>query len=373
MSYQIHIGPNIRKSPFFESTVKAGVKGFSVYNHMYMPGNFGAPEAELDRLMNGVAMWDVGGERQVEVSGPDAFELVQYLCTRDLSKTKPGQGYYVPLCNRNGLLINDPVLLKHDENRYWFSIADSDIALWADAIAGERGLDVRVFEPDASPLAVQGPKAGDVIVSMFGDWVNDLRYFGFRETEIQGIPLILARSGWSKQGGFELYLMDETRGTDLWDLVAEAGAPYDIGPGSPSDKERLESDLVSYGADARLQSSPANPFEMGLGKYVHLDRGGDFIGRDALMKIEAEGIKRRRVGFFVDGARMDGNEQPLPIMKDGQAVGILSDFSHSIRLGRNIGVGLLSNEIADDAEGLTVNFGDDKRAISVAELPFIGR
>ena len=212
MTFQIGIGPNNRKSAYFDATVAEGVACFSVYNHMFIPAHYGDPEGEYDALMNGVAMWDVAAQRQVELSGPDAARLIQDLTTRDMSKTRIGQGRYVPMCDHQGRLINDPVLLMLAQDRYWLSIADSDIALWASAIAAERGWDVTVVEPDVSPLAVQGPKAEAVITALFGDWVRDLRYFGFKQTQLGDIPLVLARSGWSKQGGFELYLQDSSRG-----------------------------------------------------------------------------------------------------------------------------------------------------------------
>lgn len=371
MSYQIHVGPNIRKSPYFEATVAAGVQSFSVYNHMFIPGHFGDPEAEYERLLNGVAIWDVAAERQVELRGPDAGALANYLSTRDLTGTKIGQGRYAPMCNRDGILINDPVLLKLTEERYWFSIADSDIALWADAVAGERGLDVRVFEPDASPLAIQGPKAEDVTAALLGDWVRDLKYFWFRETELDGIPMVVARSGWSKQGGYELYLTDSAQGTALWNRVMRAGEPFGIGPGAPNDVERLESDLVSYGADARYQSCPANPFELGLEKLVQLDRGGDFIGRLALTRIMATGIKRRRVGFFIEGSPISGNQHPLEVRRKGDTVGILSEMAYSHRLSRNIAVGLVSADIPVDATGLSIVIDGEDRGVGVTDLPFI--
>jgi aminomethyltransferase len=372
MAFQIHIGPNIRKSPYFDATVADGVRSFSVYNHMYIPGHFGDPEAEYRRLLEGVAMWDVGAQRQVEIVGPDAGRLVSYLTTRDLSGTRAGQGRYVPLCNHDGILINDPVLLKFDEMRYWLSIADSDIALWADGIARERGLAVRVFEPDAAPMAIQGPKAAQVARDLFGAWVDDLRYFWFRETELAGIPLVVARSGWSKQGGFELYLLDGSRGGELWDRVKRAGSRYDIGPGAPNDQERLESGLLSYGADARYQQYPANPFELGLGGMVHLDRPDAFVGRDALRAIRDTGIKRRRVGLFVEGEAVSGNGHPLDLVLGTDVVGTVCEVGYSPRLERNIAVALLSNDVVDGETGLSVRLdATDRRRATVAGLPFL--
>lgn len=371
MSYRIHIGPNIRKSPFFAATVAEGVQTFSVYNHMFIPGHFGDPEAEYDRLLNGVAMWDVAAQRQVALVGPEAGQLAQLLTPRRLAGMKVGQGRYVPVCDHQGLLINDPVLLKLAEDRYWLSIADSDLLLWASAIARERGLGVEVSEPDVSPLAIQGPKAVEVAAALLGDWVRELRYFWFREATLDGIPLIVARSGWSKQGGFELYLQDGTRGTELWERVREAGLAFGIGPGAPNDVERLESGLISYGADMRRQTCPANPFEMGFGEMMDLDGGHEFIGREALLAMRDRGVTRRRIGVFVDGPPGAGNEHALDLHLGDRVVGFVSEMAYSRHLGRNIGVGLAEAALEPDSSGLYVVLGDDRRAVTLAKLPFV--
>jgi len=370
MTFTLGIGSNIRKSPYFDATVNAGVQAFSVYNHMYIPAHFGNPAAEYERLINGVAMWDVGAQRQVELRGADAAKLVNYLVARDVSSCASGQGRYVPICNHDGILINDPVLLKFSEQQFWLSIADSDIELWAGAIAAERNLDLRVFEPDVSPLAVQGPKAVEVVARLFGDWVRDLGYFAFRECSLRDIPLVLARSGWSKQGGFELYLRDGARGVELWNLVSEAGAAFDIGPGAPNDIERLESGLLSYGADARMQTQPANPFELGLGRLVDLDREDDFVGKQALMRIRADGVKRRLSGFTIAGEPVPGSSHPLPLLRQQVVVGSISEMAWSPRLEKNIAIGLVSNEIGDDTR-LSVDVDGQPRAATLAGLPFI--
>ncbi|SFA73057.1 aminomethyltransferase [Poseidonocella pacifica] len=371
MNFQIGIGPNIRKSVYFDATVADGVAGFSVYNHMYIPAHFGNPEAEYDSLMNGVAMWDVAAQRQIEISGPDAGRLIQFLTTRDMSKTKIGQGRYVPICNHAGRLINDPVALMVAPDRYWLSIADSDIELWASAIAAERGMDVQVSEADVSPLAIQGPKAEALAVDLFGEWVTSLKYFGFKETSLRGIPLILARSGWSKQGGFELYLLDGSRGGDLWSIVKAAGERYGIRPGAPNDQERIESGLVSYGADGRLQTNPCNPFEISLGKLVDFDQPDDFVGRAALLKIKTEGPRRRRVGFRVSGAPIRSCQSSVAVQTaDGETVGILSESIYSSRFSCNVGVGMIASEIGDDATDLSVTLGGESRQLDVTSLPF---
>lgn len=373
MSYALHIGPNIRKSPYFEATVAEGVRSFSVYNHMYIPGSFGDPDAEYHRLIHAVAMWDVAAQRQVEIRGTDATRLVQHLSTRDVSGMQAGQGRYVALCDQHGLLLNDPVLLKLAEDRYWFSIADSDILLWAAGIAHSQALDVEVLEPDVSPMAVQGPKAEDLVVGLFGEWAHQLRYFWFRETDLAGIPLILARSGWSKQGGFELYLQDANRGTELWNIVREAGQPLGIGPGAPNDVERIESGLISYGADMRRQTFPANPFEMGLGKLVDLDRSDDFMGRKALEQIHRDGPKRCRKGVFLGGPEIAPNQHPLPVLLEGNEVGLLSEVARSPRLQRNIGLALINNSVPEDASGLRARLHDRDWSLTLTDLPFIQR
>lgn len=368
--HNIGIGPNLRKSAYFDVTIRDGVRSFSVYNHMLIPGHFGDPEAEYDRLINGVAMWDVAAQRQVELRGPDAGRLAQYLTPRNLDKTKIGQGRYVPICDYDGWLINDPVLLKLDEARYWLSVADSDIHLWASAIGREKGWDVQVTEPDVSPLAIQGPKAEDVTAKLFGEHIREFRYFGFAETELDGIPLVLARSGWSKQGGFELYLKDSARAGDLWDKVKEAGQEFDIGPGAPNDIERLESGLISYGADMRLQTHRANPFEMGMGKLVDLTSGHDFVGKAALAKIAQEGATRTRIGLVIEGHPTPPGHQ-IPLHHNGKPVGFVSEFAFSKRVGKTIGVGLIQADLAGTDVALRVPVGPMEHVARITDIPFI--
>jgi aminomethyltransferase len=367
MSFQISIGCNVRKSPFFDATVADGVKSFSVYNHVFAPAHFGDPVGEYQALIDNVVIWDVACERQVELAGPDAEQLMRYLTTRDITVTAVGQGKYVPVCDYDGNLINDPVLLKLADDCFWLSIADSDILLWTKGIAAERGLDVRVTEPDASPLGVQGPRADDVVADLFGDWVRELKYFWFRETELDDIPILLARSGWSKQGGFELYLRDAERGTELYNRVKEAGASYGIVPSAPSDIERVESGLLSYGADARYG---VNPFEAGLGAFVGLDRDDDFVGKAALKRIAEEGVRRRRVGFVIGGDRISGISEWHDVQLGQDVVGTVTEAVFSPRLDRNIAVGMLASEIADNEQRLETNFGDGRRSVNVAALPF---
>lgn len=331
--------PRIRRSPFFDCTVADGVKTFSVYNHMYMPTGYGDPMAEYWRLITGVAMWDVSCERQVELAGPDAGRLAQVLCPRKLAGMKTGQGWYVPVCDHNGILLNDPILLKLSEDRYWLSISDGDLLLWAQAVAAERSLEVTVTEPDVSPLAVQGPKAVEVIADLFDNSVRSLGYFRFREVDLDGIPLVLARSGWSKQGGFELYLRDASNGTDLWNMVKAAGARYGIGPGAPNGMERIESGLLSFRGDTDVET---NPFEVRMGKYVDLDAPDDVIGILALRRLQERGPRRHQLGVAMDHDEMlPSQDRRSKVYKGATLAGHMTANAWSPRLEMNLGICLV--------------------------------
>lgn len=357
----------LRRSPYYESTVAEGVTLFGTYNRMLMPFGYGDREAEYRRLVEGVSMWDVGGERQIQLKGPDAADLAQVLCPRHLSKAVAGQGKYVALCDHAGTIINDPIILKIDDDCFWLSIADSDVGMWARCVAAERGMDVEVTEPDVSPLAVQGPMAEDVVASMLGEWVRDLRYFWFGDAEIDGIPMKVARSGWSKQGGFELYLMDGNRGNDLWNIVKEAGQPWGIGPGYPTPSERIESGLLSWGGDTDQHT---NPFEVRLGRFVDLDVDDDVIGIEALRTIAADGPTRHQLGIVLEG------DDPQPshevwhdVIVDGQKVGDMTNGTWSYKLERNIGFGLVSID-CQIGDSVVVRRGSDAVPAKLTDIPF---
>jgi len=366
--FSIFPSARLRPSPFFDATVAEGVTSFSTYNHMLMPTGYGKPEEEYWRIINGVSMWDVSVERQVQLKGPDAGKLAQILCPRDLTKCVAGQGKYVAICNHAGTVINDPIVLKLDEQCYWLSIADSNIWFWAGAIAAERGLDVAVSEPDVSPLAVQGPMAENVVASMFGDWVRELKYFWFRETEIDGIPVAVARSGWSKQGGFELYLMDGSKGTRLWNLVREAGKPWGIGPGNPNHCERVESGLLSFGGDT---DELTNPYEVRMSRYVDLEVPDDVVGIQALRRIKAEGPRRHQLGIVLEGDEPDQVAFNWFEISSGKIkIGDMTNIAWSYRLQRNIGFALVSVD-AKPGDAVIVAKDGKQIAAKLCELPFI--
>ncbi len=361
--------PRVRRSPFFDSTVAEGVTSFTVYNHMYLPTGYGDPMGEYWRLIEGVSMWDVACQRQVEFRGPDAGRLAQILCPRKLDAMRSGQGWYVAICDHRGVLLNDPILLKLTQDHFWLSIADNDLLLWVKAVASERSLEVQVGEPDVSPLAVQGPKAMGVMVDLFGDKVRQMRYFQFRETEIQGIPILLQRSGWSKQGGFELYLRDGSRGHELWNIVREAGAPYAIGPGCPNGIERIESGLLSHGGDTDAWT---NPFEVRMGKYVHLDAPDDTIGIRALRQLADEGPKRHQLGIVIDTEeKLTSFDQRALVFRGGEEMGVMTANAYSPRMQRNIGLSLVSTAL-EPGERVSIDLPDGRRVAGQAcELPFL--
>lgn len=357
----------LRPSPYYDATLAEGVTSFTPYNQMLIPLGYGDADAEYDRLMNGVSMWDVGGQRQVQIKGRDAARLAQILSPRDLYGQVVGQGKYVPMCNHAGTLINDPVVNKLDDDLFWFSIADSDVRLWARSIAAERGLEVEITEPDVSPMAVQGPMAAEVVASIFGNWVRNLKYFWFGDAEIGGIQVKIARSGFSKQGGFEIYLMDGSRGDELWNIVREAGTPFGIGPGYPNPCERIESGLLSCGGDS---DDATNPFEVRLGKFVDLDVDDDVIGIKELRRIKEEGPKRHQLGLVLD------HKMPFPnharwydIRGGGIKVGDMTNGTWSRKLGQNIGFALISRVYRP---GDHVEVLKEGRMLSgiLSELPF---
>ncbi len=338
-------GTQIRKSPYFDATVRWGAKGFSVYNHMYIPRDFGDPEQNFWNLVNDAILCDVAVERQVEITGPDAERFVQMLTPRDLSKMAVGQCKYILITNADGGLLNDPILLRLAENHFWISLADSDILLWAQGVAVHSGMDVKICEPDVSPLQLQGPKSGEVMKALFGDAIMDLKYYWLREVELDGIPLIVSRTGWSSELGYELYLQDGSRGDELWEKIMAAGTPFGLKPGHTSSIRRIEGGMLSYHADADIGT---NPYELGFDRLVNLDIDADFIGKAALRRIKEDGVRRKQVGLIIDGDPLKGpNTSFWSIKKDGAIIGKVTSAVYSPRLGQNIALAMVSAEHAN--------------------------
>ena len=331
--------PRIRKSPFFDATRRWGCNAYSVYNHTFMPLYYVDPEADYRRLIEDVSLWDVAGQRQVEITGPDAARFTQYLTPRNLSGMERGQCKYVLITDDNGGIINDPVLLKLNDNHFWLSLADADVLLWARGAALHSGMEINIGEPDVSPLQVQGPKSSGVMAALFGDWINKLRYYRFRETELDGIPVVVSRTGWSSERGYEVFLRDSRHAGRLWETIMEAGKPFRIAPGAPSMIRRIEGGMCSHGADTGLDT---NPFEIGLGRLVDLEQESDFIGKQALRRIREQGVRRRLAGVEIHAAPLAANEHPWTVRRDGAVAGKLSSMVYSPRLEKNIGLALLA-------------------------------
>jgi glycine cleavage system aminomethyltransferase T len=363
----IQRGARLRRSPFFEATQRYGCRAYTVYNHTFLPSYYDDPEAEYRHLLEHVTLWDVSVERQTEISGPDGFRFASLLTPRDLSSCEVGQGKYVVITAEDGGIVNDPVLLRLGEDRFWLAAADSDLLLWARGVATGAGMDVELREPDVSPLQIQGPKSRDVVRTLFGDRALELRYYHFLETDLDGIPVVVTRTGWTGEVGYEVYLRDSRYGDDLWERIMDAGKPHQIRPTGPSDIRRVEAGILNYGADMTLEN---NPYEVGLERLVDLEKG-DFLGREALRTVDREGPRRRLVGVEIKGDRLEFNTTKWPVRRNGDAVGTVTSAIWSPRFQRNIGYAMVPIEHADESTELTVETPDGERPAVVVPMPFV--
>lgn len=365
----LYFGPWYRKSPFFEATKRYGCQAYDIYNHMYLPGLYDDAEKEYEHLLNHVTLWDVSVERQVEITGKDGFKFTNFLVTRDLTKCDVGQGKYVLLCNEDGGIINDPVLLRLEKNHFWLSLANSDTLLWAQGVAVHSGMDVGICEPDVSPLQVQGPKSKNVVRALFGPKVLELPYYSFLETRVDGIPVIVTRTGWSAEVGYEIYLRDGSRGDDLWERVMAAGKPHNIRPIAPSELRRIEAGILNYGSDMTLND---NPYEVGLGWLVDLDKKPDFVGKAALARIKKQGVRKKLVGVEIHGPKIfSWLSEPWPVKANGKTVGKLTAMTYSPRLRKNLAYAMVPVEHSKLGTHLTVVAPKGEREATVVRRPFV--
>ena len=361
-------GTQVRKSPFSDAALRWGARGFSVYNHMYIPRDFGDPVQNFWNLVNEAILCDVAVERQVEITGKDAARFTQYLSCRDLSSCAVGQCKYVLLTDQDGGVINDPILLKLAEDHFWLSIADSDVLLWAKGVAAASDMQVTVREPDVSPLQLQGPRSRDILRAAFGDAPADLKYYRFMEVDWNGVPLIISRTGWSSELGYEIFLRDGAYGDDLWEYLMQVGGPMGLHPGHTSSIRRIEAAMLSYHADMTLAN---NPFELGMDRLVDLDMDADFISKAALQKIAREGVRQRQVGLTFDGAPIPGsNDDFWPIKVAGQEVGYVTSAVYSPRLEQNIALALVKASHAEIGTQISLETGFGVRAGVITPKPF---
>jgi len=363
--------PRVRKSPYFNSTIKYGATAFSVYNHMYMPVTYDGTIEDYKKLLDGVQLWDVGVERQVQIKGRDAEAFAQFLTPRDITKCSVGQAMYTPLTDFEGKLINDPVMLRIAEDCYWFSVSDGDLILWAQAIAAGYKFDVDVDEPDVSPLQVQGPNSTKLMIKVFGDWINDITFYKFKEIEYQGIPLVIARMGYSKELCYELFLQDHSKGDELWEILWQAGQEFNISPGSPNIILRLEGGILSYLADIDRTN---NPYEVGLDWAVDLDQEDDFIGKDALRELSLRSPERKLMGAEIHGDPLTiFNAEPWPVLVDSKKVGSMNAMVYSPRLKKNICYTILDIEHAHSGQDIIIASPDKDLLATTVELPWLKR
>ena len=366
-TFNILIGPRVRKSPFFDATVRYGAQAFTIYNHTYMPTSYGDNVQEYWSLVKDVTLWDVTCQKQVQITGPDAPQLIELLSPRDMSGCEVGMCQYILLTDENGGIVNDAVMLRIEENKYWISPGDGDVIWWAKGVAVNSGLDVVVDEPDVSPLQLQGPKAPHVAYALFGDLALDLKYYRTASTELDGIPIVISRTGWSGEYCYEIYLCDSQYGDELWERIMAAGKPHNIAPIAPNTIRSVEGGLLSYCSDITVAD---NPWTVGMGHFVHFDKPGDFVGREALLKIAEEGVKHKLVGVEIDGDPILGNDSLWPVANDGNTVGHITRCIYSPRLERNIGWVKVAIEHADIGTELTLRTPGGGRTATVCETPW---
>ena len=357
-SAQLVLSRRIRKTPFEQRVFENGVQGFTTYNHMPLASIFSSPQEDYEHLCENVQIWDVSCERQVEVVGPDAMRLVELVTPRDISLCEVGQCMYAPLVDETGSIVNDPIIIRLAEDRLWVSIADSGVLLWMRGIAYGRGFDVNIFEPDVSPLAVQGPKSNELMSDLLGDHVRDIKWFWFIETRLADTDVILARSGWSGQGGFEIYLQDESRGLALWDLIWEAGQKYDIRAGCPNLIDRIERGLLSYGSDMTLEN---NPYECGLDRFFESSKEAECMSKDAMEKILLGGVSRNHVYLVIDGDPLGSPRSTWDVLDEsGNVVGFVTSSAYSANYQSNVSFASINAELNQKGRKLRVNIDDNE-------------
>ncbi|MDX6534834.1 MAG: hypothetical protein QOF68_2578 [Gaiellales bacterium] len=365
---KLYFGPWYRRSPYFDATRRSGCKAYDIYNKMYLPAEYDDPEVEYHALNEGVTLWDVGVERTVEVSGPDADRLIDMLTCRDLTRCAVKQAKYMIVTAPDGGIVNDPVLLHVDENVWWMQLADSDGGLYALGVLSQSGLDAEVSYPDVHPLQVQGPLSGRTLAKLVGDEIYDLRYYWCDRFVIGDIPVVISRTGWSAVPGFEVNLLDGSRGDDLWDRIIEAGAEFEIRPIAPNEARRVEAGIFNYGSDMTLKDTPFHV--SGLERLVE-EQPQDYIGKQALEQIRREGVDRKLVGIELDGEPLAGITRAWPARDGDREVGRVTDAVWSPGLEKNIGYVWVPIELAEPGNALVVESELGHMPGRTAALPFV--
>jgi aminomethyltransferase len=368
-STTLYFGPWYRKSPFFEATLEAGCKAYDIYNHMYLPGYYDDPVKEYWHLLEHVTLWDVGVERIVEITGPDALRFTNLLTCRDLHRCAPGQGKYAPVIAPHGGIVNDPVLLRVNEDRLWLCLADSDAGLYARGIAWRSGMDVTVDEPDVYPVQVQGKRAKEMVADLFDESVTGLRYYWCAETDLAGIPVVVSRTGWTGEVGYEIYLRDPSRGGDLWNTLMEAGREYEIRAVAPVEARRVEAGIFNYGSDMTIEHTP---FEvMGMERLVE-EQDDDYIGKDELERQRREGVSRKLVGVEMPGDAIESEfPEHRPAFHESREIGPVTEMVWSPRMETNIGYVWVPIDLAEPGIEIEIDVkGRGRVPARTATIPF---
>ena len=367
-NYSIARSRRLRSTPYTSRIEKQGVTAYTSYNHMLLPAAFGSLEDSYHHLKENVQVWDVAGERQVEISGKDSGKLVQLMTCRDLSKSKIGRCYYCPIIDDNAGLVNDPVILKLGEERWWISIADSDVILFAKGLAIGNKFDVKIFEPNVDILAVQGPKSFKLMEKIFGKKITEVKFFGFDYFEFEGAKHLIARSGWSKQGGYEIYVEHTKSGLALYDKLFEVGKEFNVKPGCPNLIERIESALLSYGND---MDNNDNPLECGLDKYVNLDTEVNFLGKEKLKEVKQTGISKKLMGVIIDTKEINVSKSIDLVDDKGSKIGELRSAVYSPHFKKVIGIAMLDKPYYEVSQTFKISINDSTFEGKVCDLPFI--
>ena len=364
----IGIGTRIRKSPYFDSNIKYGVTGFTVYNKMYLPTGFSGPEKEYESLINDVTFGDFAAERQIEINGPDAYKFVRYIQPRNLEKCEIGFCKYILLTDQNGGIINDACLLRLEENKFWISPGDGDVILWLQGLAINSNMDVSIHEPDASPLQISGPKSGKLIQKLFNGEHDDLGYYKARQTSLDDIPMVIARTGWSGELSYELYLQDRKLGNKLFDMVHDAAVEFNGRVIAPNTIRTIEGGILSYGSDFGREH---NPFTIGLGRLVDVDQETDFIGKEALKKIKENGLTEKLVGLELEGdAIKKAPENFWRVTNDDKKIGRVSRAFFSPRLQKNIALAIVNIDFSEEGTEIIVESPNGNYPGKVVKLPW---
>ena len=367
-SYPIAKSRRVRSTPYTSRIENQGVTAYTVYNHMLLPAAFGSLEESCDHLKKNVQVWDVSAERQVEISGNDAAKLVQLMTCRDLSNSKIGRCYYCPIIDESGNLVNDPVILKLAEDRWWISIADSDVIFFAKGLASGNKFNVKIFEPNVDILAIQGPKSFDLMEKIFGKEIKELKFFGFDYYDFEGVKHLIARSGWSKQGGFEIYVENTKSGLDLYDQLFVLGKEFNVKAGCPNLIERIESALLSYGNDFDNRD---NPFEANFDKFVNLESDVNFLGKERLKQIKQNGIKRKLMGVKIDHNKIDMYCEKTLYDDNNNIVGHVRSAAYSPTFKKVIGIAMINKPYWDAKHQFKIDINEKIFLGTVCDLPFI--